>query len=92
MGVHPLTPIQVRAGSGEVVVVVVVGVGCNEEDGEDVDVGGKDVTGTRLGGVLLPGAQVVVVVASVGGGFFLFDVLDDLPPLDLPDLPNKSGG
>ena len=88
MGVHPLTPIQVRAGSGEVVVVVVVGVGCNEEDGEDVDVGGKDVTGTRLGGVLLPGAQVV----SVGGGFFLFDVLGDLPPLDLPDLPNKSCG
>ncbi len=85
MGVHPFTPIQVRAGSG---VVVVVGVGCNEEDEEDVDVGGNDVTGTRLGGVLLPGAQVV----SVGGGFFLFDVLGDLPPLDLPDLPNKSCG
>lgn len=84
MGVHPFTPIQVRAGSG---VVVVVGVGCNEDEGEDVDVGGNEVTGSRLGGVLLPGAQVVV--ASVGG-LILLEVLDDLPPLDLDDLPNKS--
>ena len=84
MGVHPFTPIQVRAGSG---VVVVVGVGCNEDEGEDVDVGGNEVTGSRLGGVLLPGAKVVV--ASVGG-LILLEVLDDLPPLDLDDLPNKS--
>lgn len=101
VGVHPFTPIQVRAGSADVVVVV---VGCNEEmdgsidddgDGVDDDGGGgnKDDTGAMLGG-MLPEDQAVpsstYTESSSSSSVVGLEVLPPFPPddaLDLEDLP-----